>query len=156
METPAITFKLKNAVFNHCIEIITQKINDAIKSMEDAQAAANLETKSSAGDKYETGRAMMHLEKEKHGFQLQNHQKIKQVLSNIDVSQEYNIIQPGALVDTNQGLYFVGASMGEITVQNNTCLTLSLGSPLGKVMRNKAPGDAFEFRDKTFEITAVI
>jgi hypothetical protein len=38
--------------------------------MESAQQSANSEEKSSAGDKYETSRAMGHLEKDMHARQL--------------------------------------------------------------------------------------
>ena len=48
-----------------------------------AQLSANEETKSSAGDKYETGRAMAQLEIEKNTAQLAEALKLKQMLKQI-------------------------------------------------------------------------
>ena len=44
--------------------MIKQRIAAATLAIENAQSAANAEEKSSAGDKYETSRAMSHLEKD--------------------------------------------------------------------------------------------
>ena len=60
----------KKALKTRCIEILEQRIDASYNSMQNAQAAANEEEKSSAGDKYETGRAMNHLEKDMHARQL--------------------------------------------------------------------------------------
>jgi len=49
---------------------IDQRIDAAKKAIGEAQASANEETKSSAGDKYETGRAMMQLAIEQNSTQL--------------------------------------------------------------------------------------
>ena len=60
----------KNTLKKRCIEIIEKRISSSYNSMENAQAAANEEEKSSSGDKYETGRAMSYLEKDMYARQL--------------------------------------------------------------------------------------
>ena len=51
----------KKELFEHCKNMLLQRIADGEKAMLDAQEAANSEEKSSMGDKYETGRAMSQL-----------------------------------------------------------------------------------------------
>ena len=49
---------LKKGLYTEVSRLLTEKIRVAETAMQAAQASANEETKSSAGDKYETGRAM--------------------------------------------------------------------------------------------------
>ena len=63
-----------------------------------AQEAANDDTKSTAGDKHETGRAMMHLEREKGEMQLIEAEKLKSFLDRVDISKTYQTVQTGSLV----------------------------------------------------------
>ena len=73
---------IKSKLYQQCLNIIEDKINVARVSMDTAQQAADQESKSSVGDKYETGRAMMQLEKEKLMFQIHEALKLKKVLLN--------------------------------------------------------------------------
>ncbi len=57
----------KETVYLASKKLLEEKIETAITLMDDAQASANQDTKSSAGDKHETSRAMAMLEKEKGG-----------------------------------------------------------------------------------------
>ena len=61
---------IKQELYKLCQTYIQQRILTAKQAIEAAQQAANNETKSSSGDKYETGRAMMQLEIEKDSAQL--------------------------------------------------------------------------------------
>jgi predicted O-methyltransferase YrrM len=54
----------KKEIFEHCKNMLLQRIADGEKAVLDAQEAANSEEKSSMGDKYETGRAMSQLARE--------------------------------------------------------------------------------------------
>jgi sortase (surface protein transpeptidase) len=56
---------LKTRLHSLCVSYVGQRIETAQRAIAIAQASANEETKSSAGDKYETGRAMAQLEIEK-------------------------------------------------------------------------------------------
>ena len=55
---------IKNKLLQHCKELIEARLKNAEDAMNRAQESANDNEKSSAGDKFETGRAMGHLEKE--------------------------------------------------------------------------------------------
>ena len=53
--------------------------------MVNAQEAANEEGKSSVGDKYETGRAMMQIERDKAAQQLDEALKLKNIIDQISI-----------------------------------------------------------------------
>ena len=69
----------KKEIQSLCVHRLQQQLCRLEEMMNHAQEEANKETKSSAGDKYETGRSMMQLEKEKNRYQ-------KSRLGSIDVS----------------------------------------------------------------------
>ena len=61
---------LKDLLFAHCQHYIKAKQLLLEKQKEALQLALTSESKSSAGDKHETGRAMIQLEREKLGNQI--------------------------------------------------------------------------------------
>ncbi|WP_160136582.1 hypothetical protein [Chryseobacterium sp. c4a] len=127
------------------INIIKAKISDKIQYFENLIAetrASNNDTKSSMGDKYETGREM--LQQEINNLQRQ----LNEVLNQQAVLQKINAdpsekVQNGALVKTNKGLFYVSASMGEILFENQKIMTVSSKSPLVKAMFGKKMGETF-------------
>ena len=62
--------QLKGLIYNQLQEMLDRKIESAKKAIESAKEARDSDTKSSVGDKYETGRAMMQIELEKNEVQL--------------------------------------------------------------------------------------
>lgn len=132
-----------------CEQVIIQRIASSNKAMDDAQAAANQEGKSSAGDKYETSRAMSHLEKEMHARQLLAHQQDLNALRTINVQSIYIAPAPGAFVQTSKGSFFIAAGLGKQTVNGELVIFLSPISPLAQQLIKKKVGDEFDFMGKS-------
>ena len=120
-----------------------------------AQASANEEGKSSAGDKYETGRAMAQLEIEKASSQLAEANKLKQALEKISVDAWGPIVNPGSLVITNQGSYFISIAAGRLTVDDEIWFAISAGSPLGASLVGKKEGDVVKLMGKEIVVEKV-
>lgn len=136
-----------------CFERIDQSIAQASRAMEEAQNAANQETKSSVGDKYETGRAMMQLEKEKYAQQLAQAQNLRQQLEQLDNPQSTSLhIQRGTLLRSNEGWYYLSVSLGKIILDGKTVFVLSAASPLGQVLLGKKIGDKILFQGRSIHI----
>jgi hypothetical protein len=72
---------IKKELYNQCFSFIENRLLTVKKTMAEIQESLLSETKSSAGDKHETGRAMLQLEREKAGNQLVEIIKIKDNLS---------------------------------------------------------------------------
>ncbi|WP_127124983.1 hypothetical protein [Pseudoflavitalea rhizosphaerae] len=129
-------------------QVITQRIAITLKAMNEAQAAANQEEKSSAGDKYETSRAMSHLEKDMHARQLLAHQQDLNALRAINVSTILDSPLPGAFIRTATGAFFIAAGLGQQSVNGESIVFLSPISPFAKSLVQKKSGDEFEFKGK--------
>ena len=137
-----------------CEQVIIQRIAGSNKAMNEAQAAANQEEKSSAGDKYETSRAMSHLEKDMHARQLLAYQQDLNALRTINVNSIYNTPAPGAFVQTTKAAFFIAAGLGKQVVDGAQVIFLSPVSPLAQLLMKKKVGDEFDFMGKS-TITSV-
>ncbi|WP_089792692.1 hypothetical protein [Chryseobacterium wanjuense] len=131
------------------LEIIRNKITEKIQSFEHLIAetrASNNDTKSSMGDKYETGREM--LQQEINNLQRQLNETLNQqsILQKI-TSETSSKVQNGALVKTNKGLFYIAASIGEIVVDNQKIMTVSVESPLVKAMMGLQSGQNFSINN---------
>lgn len=146
---------LKQTLFDHCRQYVEQRIETAKTAMEAAQSAANEESKSSAGDKYETGRAMAQIERDRHAQQLAEARKLEQELARIDAGKIHSAVQPGSLVLTSQGNYFIAISAGKITVDRTDYFAVSAASPIGVRLNHAKAGDEVVFNSKLIRILAV-
>ena len=146
---------LKAKIHSHCLQLIEERIHAIKKIIIEARMAANDETKSSAGDKYETGRAMMQLEQEKAATQLAEAQKTKLALTMISPDSSCQYIYPGALVTTITGQFYISVGLGMIEVEEIKLYAISPESPAGKAMKNLKSGDSYVLNGKTNTILAV-
>lgn len=147
--------EIKKQLFIFCEEYVDKKIKAAQEAIENAQKSANRETKSSSGDKYETGRSMMQLEIEKYSAQLKDGLMLKKALSTIDAEKEYESVQTGSLVNTTQGNFFLSISAGKLLLDKTEYMAISYSSPIGQALFNKKTKDHFEFRGKKYKISSV-
>ena len=138
-----------------CKDIIENRIAAIRMAMNDAQASANSEEKSSAGDKYETSRAMSHLEKDMHAKQLSASLKEIESLLSVDCNQLYNVAQKGSLVTCEKISFFIAAGLGKITFENETIFLVSPVAPLSKILYGKKVRDTITFNKEVYIIRDV-
>lgn len=139
-----------------CQAYAQARIDAAQEVIQHAQEAANLEEKSSSGDKYETGRAMAHLEKEKAAAQLHEGQKLMAVLRNVPVSNTTQTAALGSVVITDKGNFYLSVSAGKLKADTQEYLALSPTSPLGACLLGCQPGDRVSFQKNVFLIEQVL
>lgn len=113
------------------------------------------DSKSTAGDKHETSRAMAQLEMEKLGNQLLDYQKQIQWLRQLE-NKKSEITQIGSLVQLTNGWYFVGLGIGKFQFDNQLVFCLSVQSPLGAQLINKKVGDQIELPTMKFQLEKII
>ena len=138
----------KKKLHQHCIAIIQQRINAAMQSMQNAQAAANNEEKSSAGDKYETSRAMSHLEKDMHARQLVANQNELAALLAVYCNTIHTAVTTGCIVFCNDINFFIAAGLGKISFEGIVIYILSPNAPVGKSLLHKVAGNSIIFNNK--------
>lgn len=142
----------KQNIYNHCLSILNQKIEELNSALSSAVESANNETKSSAGDKHETARAMMQLEQEKLSKQLSELLEQKSEFEKIDISKLYNQISKGTLIKSDKGYLFLSIGLGKIGVENKTVYVISPQSPLGKLLLGKKENDVVEMNNVKYTI----
>lgn len=147
--------EIREQLFAQCVNYVDQRIAAARQEIDYAQASANAEEKSSAGDKYETGRAMAHLERDKAAQQLQEAIKLKASLAQVNSSASKEVIELGSVVTTTQGNFYLAISAGKLQVNDLQFFALSTASPLGQKLLSKKVGDEFIFNKKPFGILEI-
>lgn len=148
--------EIKQRLHKACLQKLEQRINNAKASMEAAQEAANEETKSSAGDKYETGRAMMQQEQDKAAGQLIGALKLKKVLDQLNPDREQQVVGMGSLVKTSLGNFYISASIGQLSLGGVDYMIISPVSPLAQQLAGLKAGEELDFNGRKFKIKQVI
>ena len=148
--------EIKDLIISRLHEIVDNKIDIAKSAVESAKESRNSDTKSSAGDKHETGRAMMQIELEKNEIQLSKALELKQELNKINILKKSDKVEYGGLVLTNQGNFFISIGIGKIEVNKETFYAVSLASPIGKLLHHKTIEDKVQFQEREITITNIV
>jgi transcription elongation GreA/GreB family factor len=139
-----------------CRSLIQERIDSLRMSMHAAQNAANEETKSSAGDKYETSRAMGHLEKDMYARQLAETGKEMASLMSIDCTVTNKTVQAGNMVLCDDISYFILAGIGKITFNGKLIYVISPNAPVAKLLIGKKAGDIVTIHKNTAQIIEIL
>ena len=131
--------------------MLEQKIKVAKENVSYIQEARNNETKSSAGDKYETSREMMQAELDKQSLLLQQFIHQKNVFLKIQKTKLSEKIDFGSWVETNQGNYLIAVGIGKV----REAFVISLASPLGMALKGHKRGDKITFQNKEYKIRII-
>ena len=150
------TQNIKTQLLQLCNQSLETRLQSVLAVIEDIKQSLQSETKSSAGDKHETGRAMLQLEREKAGHQLAEIEKTKQILSKINTESTSKNIGLGSVVFTTTSNYFISISAGELKVEDDTFYAISANTPIGQLLLGKSVGDVINFRNLEFKITKVL
>jgi len=146
---------IKELIYQKLQLLVAKRIATAKSAMEIATESRDNETKSTSGDKHETGRAMMHIEQEKNKIQLIKALGLKKELDHINYQKIFEQAKLGSIVTTNQGNYFLSIGLGKVRIQEDLYYAISMISPIGQLLLNKKVGEEMSFRGKTFQIKAI-
>lgn len=144
-----------------CITILEDRIYSIRSAMQEAQLAANSEEKSSAGDKYETSRAMSHLEKDMQASRLSASLKELENLLLVNCHKIFNSVQQGSFVNcdrvgTGRDLsLLIAAGLGKLLFESRKIFLVSPNAPIALKLAGKKAGDSFEFNNQTLAIKEV-
>lgn len=133
------------------------KINASAQIIEDSlhQLEHSLfeETKSSAGDKYETSREMIQSEMDR--LEKQKQQIIQDML-HFQFIETPSTIERGSLVeimiDKQRHFLYIAAAVGNIAVEGVEIRSISVNAPLGSILIGKSSGDLFKWNQKSIQI----
>lgn len=117
--------------------------------------ARNSDTKSSAGDKHEVGRAMVQQELDQLEGRLAGIRSMQQELARVPMDRVHEQVAFGSLVTTDQGTYFIAIGLGAVDTTDGTCFAISLASPIGQALRGKRTGEVVTVNGRAIRILGV-
>lgn len=147
--------QLKIAAYDHCFQFVADRLKRIQLQISELESALTSETKSSAGDKHETGRAMIQLEREKLGQQLAELEKTQQLLSKVPRERDTTTVGLGNLVITDAFSYYIAISAGECKYQGKSVYCISAATPIGQLVMGMSEGHTIHFKGRTTSILTI-
>ena len=147
---------IKQSIKSEVLRQLVLKIEDITSAVNSLIESRDTNTKSSAGDKHETSRAKIQIEIDQLSRQLNHVQWQKNNLLNMDVNQIHNVADVGSLIKTDKGYFLISIGWGRIQIKNEYYFVISIGSPIGRLLKNKKKGDRIQFRDTAYELISVV
>ena len=132
--------------------ILENTLEDARREYILAKESRDSDTKSSAGDKFETGREMMQREMDKLSALVDNTLNSIAKLDRIADLPASVVISEGSLVETDQETYFISIGYGKL----DSIYAISIESPLGLELKGKRVGDRIEMRGRHITIKSIV
>ncbi len=148
--------EIKSALYQLCLSFIEQRIKTAEIALQQAREASNDDTKSSAGDKYETSREMMQQDIDRNKRLLIDAEENQRVLLSLKDVPYAEQARNGSLVYTDQGIFYLSISAGQLHLGKDTFFAISAVSPIGKLLLGKQKGSQFDFNGKKYQIKEVV
>ncbi len=147
-------FTIKKELLDFCVAKNKDRIKDIVLAMEHAQDAIENDTKSSAGDKYETTREMVQQDLNRYQDQLAQAKKDAVVLQQLELDVKTSGAV-GAVVVTDKASYFIAISLGKQYIAANDYMIISASSPIGKLLLGKVIGEVIVFNGNSQTIQAI-
>jgi transcription elongation GreA/GreB family factor len=148
--------EIKSSLYQLCLKFIEERIETAEIALKQAREASNDDTKSSAGDKYETSREMMQQDIDRNKRLLIDAEQNQQILNSLKDTPHSDAARNGSLVITDQGSFYLSISAGQLHLDKDIYFAISAVSPIGKLLLGKFKGDKFDFNGKKYAIKEVI
>ena len=147
--------KFKELLKKECGFVLKKRSINSNSAMQDSQESANNQEKSSAGDKYETSRAMGQIDRDMYAYQLLEAEKDMTIITNLEIDKINQVIKPGSVFEINSQLIFVAIGLGTILVNNISVLVISYKSPLYEQLKFKTVGDHVFFKNENHQIETI-
>lgn len=146
----------RDKIFQGLIDRVKLSIDESKSYLDGLIEARNNDTKSSAGDKYETGRSMTQqeidwAEENLHQLKVQLNE-----LQRLSKKKPSTICEQGSLVILDDVLFLLGPAIGKLKLHEYTVFSISMGSPFGKLLSGKKEGEIVRFKGKDAKLKEVM
>jgi transcription elongation GreA/GreB family factor len=145
----------KADIYEACVNKLQHQIEELQSAIDKVQESIENEENSTAGNKFETARAMGQEEMDRLNRQMNLAQKQMGVLHQINPSLKCETAQIGALVKTNKKLLYPCIGIGKLEIDQDIVFAISANSPIGQMLMGKTKGDKVVFAGKTEIIEAI-
>ena len=142
----------KSEIHANLRSILEKTLEEAQREYVLAKESRDSDTKSSAGDKFETGREMMQREMDKLSALVDNTLYSLNKLDRLANLPSSSVVAEGSLVETDQETYYISIGYGK----TDTIYAISIESPLGVELKGKKVEDRVEMRGRIITIKSII
>lgn len=146
---------IKSQLYQEIVLRLEQNIQDAQLAYAQAKESRDSDTKSSAGDKYETGREMMQREMDKCSALIDQNRHSIQIIQHVPIHRAYESIDKGALIVTDRGTYYMLVGLGKISLEQKDYFAISPESPIGSLFLGKKVGEFILLREQKITIQGI-
>lgn len=146
----------KIEVFAILGRLLESNLASAERELASIAQAYEGETKSSAGDKYETAREMLSQARSMQSRLLEDARCGLDWLGRQNLSSRRAAVSVGALVRLADGWILVCPFPLPLDVGGRAVRCMSLASPLGQALKGARAGEEREFRGKTLQVVEVV
>ena len=146
---------LKKKLHAHCDNYIREKLKVLERRKKELKLALDSEDKSSAGDKYETGRAMIQIEREKLGKQISLNEQVFKKLISFEKNINTDVVCLGSIVITDNLNYYLSIPAGFLKIESKMYYFVSPISPIGMLLLGKKIKDQIYFNKRTSKILEI-
>lgn len=146
----------KSHIHAACIARQLIKIDELQNAINNVQESIVGEENSTAGNKFETARAMGQEEMDRLNKTMSIAQRELMILNNINPAKPCNTAQLGAVVTTDQKEIYMAVGLGRLVVDSKTYFVISSSSPIGLQLIGKSAGSTIKFAGKTEKIISIV
>lgn len=147
--------KTRHDLIIACREYLQTRVSVVKKAMNGLREDLENESKSSAGDKFETGREMINIEWNKLSVQLNEYDRLGNILNRIEEYKPNGNVVLGSIVVTNVAKYFISIPAGEIESGKDKFYAVGIKSPIAQLLLGKKAGEKPVFNGREFEILEI-
>jgi transcription elongation GreA/GreB family factor len=147
--------ELKSTLIAACMAYVEARIGRFNNTMKELEEALKPESRSCMGDKYETSRAMLHLEFEKVSGQVEQFNNLRRTASLIEKQPVLKKAGFGSVVKTTGANYFIAIPAGEIKAGKENYFAVGIHSPVAQQLIGKEKGEVFSINGKSMQIEEI-
>ena len=138
-----------------CRDYLQTKVSVVRKAMDGLKEDLENESKSSAGDKFETGREMINIEWNKLSVQLSEYDRLGNILNRIEEHKPNGNVVLGSIVVTDAAKYFISIPAGEIKSGHEKFYAVGIKAPIAQILLGKKVGEKMTFNGRQFTIKEI-
>ncbi|WP_114751410.1 hypothetical protein [Pleomorphovibrio marinus] len=144
----------KDEIKDRLLQLLAAQLKELEMELLELKASKATDTKSSAGDKFETGRETMGQTQQMLETQKGNLKGMSQDLEKIPVSPS-ETISAGALLQLSIGWIWVGIPYGKVKIGDWEVQAVSSNAPIVKTLRDKKIGEEISLANKVIRLHGI-
>jgi transcription elongation GreA/GreB family factor len=145
----------KAEIHSVILQHLQERMEQGKKDFQLAKESRDSDTKSSAGDKFETGREMMQREMDKINANLDMLQNQIAYMLRIDLHENIGHVGLGSFIETDAENNYLSVGLGKLSYTEIPFYAISADSPIGELLMGKQKNDTIELRGRIITLKSI-